>query len=421
MTAQNKLWAAGITLQRGLLKHDVEMVKAAYDDITEELCLTTDEGIQPDYSFHQHGKIMQTGVYGLTFAHDYSWWIHAFDGTTLQISKSKRKILEDFMLNGQTWLLRGGMYDLNACGRQVGEGTQKDKASTVMEIFSQMGLENNNPVGARYYEYSDFGVYRAKNWYASVRMQSNNLKGWECTNQENSQGYFSSDGALLVRRSGSEYNDVGVCWNWKHIPGATTYDDGKALWGYTTDPPYNKTDLVFGKVIGDSVMVAAMDYVRDGLTARKAWFFYPRGIVCLGAGISLNKDYEVTTTLEQSLSDSMTAGTDYASNAGITYCLLDGSSLTCLEETRTSSWDCICPSYSSTPVTKKIFDLTISHGSRPRGATYAYVVSPEGMNAADAVVKIKSEVQILSNTKALQSVTIAGKTYTVDWSRGGIY
>lgn len=157
------------------------------------------------------------------------------------------------------------------------------------------------------------------------------------------------------------------------------------------------------------------------MSGRKAWFFYPRGIVCLGAGISLNKDYEVTTTLEQNLADTKTVGSGYASNAGITYCLLDGGQFTFTEETRTSSWDCICPSYSSTPVTKKVFELTISHGNRPRGAKYAYAVSPEGMNASDAAAKIKSEVQIVSNTKTLQSVTIAGTTYTIDWQSGSIY
>ena len=420
MTAQNKLWAAGIVLQRGLLRHDVEMVKEAREDMAEELRISEDEGIQPDYSFHQHGRVMQTGVYGLSFAHDYAWWINAFEGTTLQFAKARCDVLVDYLLKCQTWLIKGGRYDLNACGRQVGQGVQKDKADMVTAVLKMLGLKDNVPVGAMY-PYSDFGVYRSKNWCASIRMQSNRLRGWEDTNQEDIQGYFSSDGALLVRRTGGEYNDITACWDWKHIPGTTTYDDGKPLWGSPTNFPFNKTDLVSGKVFGDSVMVAAMDLVRDGLTARKAWFFYPRGIVCLGAGITMDRDYEVTTTLEQNLFVGTKKSGNCITNAGIAYYLIDGGTMNSKEESRTKRWNCLCPSYSSSTVTKTVFDLSISHGKSPRDASYAYVVSPEGLSPSAAAAQIDADVRIVSNTKDVQSVSISGKTYTIDWRTASIF
>lgn len=55
---------------------------------------------------------------------------------------------------------------------------------------------------------------------------------------------------------------------------------------------------MFGRIDGD-VMTAAMEYDRDGLKARKAWFFYPGGIVCLGACITMDSDSEVVTTVNQ--------------------------------------------------------------------------------------------------------------------------
>lgn len=54
-TGQNKVWLAGNNLMKGLLTDDGELVQRARDAIAEEIRLTTGEGIQPDWSFHQHG------------------------------------------------------------------------------------------------------------------------------------------------------------------------------------------------------------------------------------------------------------------------------------------------------------------------------------------------------------------------------
>ena len=121
-------------------------------------------------------------------------------------------------------------------------GKEKGNAATVNNAHEYMDIPLSSPLGARYYPYSDFGIYRSRySWCASIRMQSNHLYGFENTLSENMLGYFCSDGALLVRKSGTEYLEIGPVWNWKHIPGTTTYDDGKALWGCDNLPPYNKT------------------------------------------------------------------------------------------------------------------------------------------------------------------------------------
>jgi chondroitin AC lyase len=54
-TGQNKVWQAGNVLFKAILLEDEKLAKRARDTIFSELRITTEEGIQPDFSFHQHG------------------------------------------------------------------------------------------------------------------------------------------------------------------------------------------------------------------------------------------------------------------------------------------------------------------------------------------------------------------------------
>ena len=74
-TGQNKVWLAGNNLMRGLLTDDEALVAEARDQIAEEIVVTDGEGIQDDWSFHQHGPQIQFGNYGLAYAEGLSFWL----------------------------------------------------------------------------------------------------------------------------------------------------------------------------------------------------------------------------------------------------------------------------------------------------------------------------------------------------------
>lgn len=415
LTGQNKLWLSSIVLERGILNGDYDMVMEAYDSIISEIRLTTEEGIQPDYSFHQHGMIMQTGVYGLVFAQDMAKWYSIFEGTPLAIQGEKKAILTNYLTQGQDWLVWKGYYDPNVFGRQINPDKDLANAATLEKAHDYLGVPMDEPRGGRYYPYSDLGVYRTAAWYASVRMQSNHLIGFENTLSENMKGYFASDGALLIRRAGTEYLGIWPCWDWKHIPGATTYDDGKTLWGCSNPQPYNRTDKVFGQVCGD-VMVVAMDYNRDGLTARKAWFFFNKGILCLGADITMSKGWPVVTTIEQNLLGSTpTSGDNWVKHRTCTYVNLGEGSFTMTTGRRYGKWSDLCPDYDSSTQEKDIFELVLSHGTNPSGASYAYGITPGGDTPAEALRIFSEDVRIISNTASRQTASIYGATYAIDW------
>ena len=55
---------------KSLLKRDVDTIKLTSQAIQEELVVSMKEGVQPDWSYHQHGPQIQFGNYGLSYVKD---------------------------------------------------------------------------------------------------------------------------------------------------------------------------------------------------------------------------------------------------------------------------------------------------------------------------------------------------------------
>jgi len=278
-----------------------------------------------------------------------SYWANILDGTGYAFPAEKIELLERYIKDGLGQVVHNGWFDHNACGRQVFKNAQLGKAICVLQAAGNLKAEIPYRPGGIYYPYSDFVIYRGAGWYASLRMQSRNVKGFEMTNKENMQGYFSSDGCLLTRSAGDEYRDISAVWNWRHIPGATTWDDGTALWGgekgkADDDVVYNDTDNIFVREYENGNMAVAMEYNRDGLRARKAWFFFEHGVVCLGAGISDSLDVRVLTTIDQKIPTGRISRSGNCVKCGKEcYVVLDGK-LVDASGPHHGSWSKIAPS-----------------------------------------------------------------------------
>ena len=105
-TGQNKVWLAGNNLMRGLLTDDEALVAEARDQIAEEIVVTDGEGIQDDWSFHQHGPQIQFGNYGLAYAEGLSFWLRVLDGTPYMFSDAQCAVIEKLMREGSYTLER---------------------------------------------------------------------------------------------------------------------------------------------------------------------------------------------------------------------------------------------------------------------------------------------------------------------------
>lgn len=427
MTGQNRVWLASINIMRGLFMEDENLVRKGIAEIDDEIKVTSEEGIQEDWSFHQHGPQIQLGNYGLAFADNVSFWIRVFKGTSYQFSQEKIEVIDNYVRKGLSWAFWRGVMDHNYRGRQpfIDSGPGKAYAFAVVAenlaealddpFFMELALNNLKPekygntlIGSKYFPRSDCGIYRTKKWYSSIRMHSERTIGFEKTNGENTLSNFSADGALLIMREGPEYDNIHAIWDWRKIPGTTTYEDGKPLkMDDTREGKQNNTKHVGGLEYGD-VMATTMELERDGLHAMKTQFFFPSFVVNIGAGIISSRPEisDVTTAVEQNhLKGEVRQGRNWAWHNGTAYVSLDGQPLTVTTDEQEGSWTPIIPTYNGPIVRGKVFKCWIDHGALKSGeGSYAYAVIPGGSSSKAKKWARTPKVDILSNTSDCQAV-----------------
>lgn len=446
-TGQNKVWEAGNMALYGLLSDNLDLVKVAQDSISSELFITTNEGLQPDYSYHQHGAQMQFGNYGLSYLTSMAFWIRGFAGTPLAIDKEKCNMLVDYVSKGMNWTMWRGRMDVAACGRQVIQDAQKFKCiSSCIGVMNLIASDKNNaeklhgyiqenltePTGANslighhYFWRSEYAVHRTPSWFASVRMNSARTKGIEMTNNENLLGHYAADGVMSILLTGDEYENIFPIWNWRRLPGLTVQDSVNATVDYST----NRSEFVGG--VSDGVRGVEANIVKhDGLTAYKSYFFIDNQIVCLGAGIKTDRKVPVFTTLDQSIakgkvryftslskkyktlkSESEIQSSDIQGvyHHQIGYLLLSPSKTSLSNRTVKGNWSKTAKFYVNKPDSGKVFQFTIEHGKRPQGLDYAYSIWPT-ISKADFIQNApKTTAKILLNNNQCQAVTDATST-----------
>lgn len=427
-TGQNKAWLAGNNLMKGLLTDDPALVLKARDQIAEEIVVTDGEGIQEDWSFHQHGPQIQFGNYGLAYAEGLSFWFRVLEGTSYMFSDSQRRILENFIMEGVCWSVWKGLMDPSFCGRQVFLDAGRGKAFSLSVAaqnmaalegpdsgkFQQIALGMLLPDaygsvlrGAKYFWRSDCGIYRSGDWYASVRMHSERTVGFEYTNSENLLANFSADGALLLMQHGREYENIFAHWDWRMVPGATTYEDGEPLKCSFDDEGKKNRSAHVGGLADDDVMCTSMELSRDGLHALKSDFFFDDVVVALGADIrsSRKEITRITTAVDQThLVSEVVSGGNWVNHDGRGYVSLDGAALNVSTAEQKGRWDLIDPFYKDRWEKGEVFRCWFEHDAASTGS-YAYALLPCRTAGETEAFAQDSPVTVLRNDAWCQAVS----------------
>ena len=404
-TGQNKVWLAGNVLFTSLLKRDIDTIKLASQAIQEELVVSMKEGVQPDWSYHQHGPQIQFGNYGLSYVNDMIKWISILRNTAFQFDEKKISILRDYVLNGQQWITWKNQLDISACGRQLFIDSPELKAASLSSHFTRMqrldpefadaykkANQYETLSGHKHFWRSDFQVWRNPDYYFSVKMCSERVIGAESCNSENIQGYYMGDGATFLYQSGEEYRNIFPFLDWKKIPGTTTMQDNDTL-PVLTARGYRIESNFVGGVSDGEIGVAAMDYSRNGLKARKSWFMFDRKIICLGAGISSGSGLGITTGVNQtylngevfvkingqaqSLSGTQTLKSlSWIIHDNLGYVFPEGGNLMLQAEKIEGSWNWVARRYPDERMEADLFKLWYDHGRNPRDRSYEYILVP---------------------------------------------
>ncbi|PXV57172.1 chondroitin AC lyase [Dysgonomonas alginatilytica] len=442
MTGQNKVWLAGNVLVRGLLENDLSLVKSARDTIASEIKIGDNEGIKSDNSFHQHGAQQQFGNYGAAYISSISFWAQMFGGTSIAFDQSQLNILSYLINDGYRRILWKGYMDVNALGRQFFRKSQIHKAFSVgfsSVMLSEVDKVNENRykeliidnfetrdqptslTGLYHFWMSDMTVQRRPLWMASVKMSSDRVIGAEAGNGDNLKGYYLADGATYTYVDGDEYLDIYPCWDWRKLPGITSYDTNTPLKELSWAGYHNSSNFV-GNVNDGQFGLTAMDFYRDGITARKAWIFTDDYVLCLGAGISADSGCVVTTSIEQQVKkgdllqlqnnawEKINSAEFFPQNdtrffsGKKGYIILEPSKGKAQVESRSGKWNDIMNMYPKDMVeTKEVVSLWIDHGIDPKSGSYQYLILPA--KSEEEVKQFNVEdIRIIRNTKEVQAV-----------------
>ncbi|HET9569802.1 MAG TPA: polysaccharide lyase family 8 super-sandwich domain-containing protein [Bacteroidales bacterium] len=414
MTGQNKVWQAGNVLMKGLLFDDEALVKQARDSIASEIFQTLGEGIQPDFSFHQHGPQQQLGNYGLAYISSMAYFANVFENSTLSFSPTQIELLRRYLLEGESTVVWRGRMDISACNRQLFKQAQRGKALSLCVAASLMqqadkqyaeayqALINRNITTAaspelsysKHFWRSDLTVYRNSNHYLSIRACSPRVIGTEFTNNENKKGHFISDGLTLLVRRGDEYEDIFPVWDWNRLPGVTApildtiVPKGKG--------DYRNPNPFVGGLTHLSGGISTFSLDRNRVTAKKSWFYFNGLLVSMGADIQSKSGREIVTGVSQTLKKTPTIvinrnGEKQSLNDttltlnqvqavwidSTAYIFPNQKGVMVADGTQSGDWHDIADPYSTEKVSAKISKLWISHGKNAAlTKNYCYFTYP---------------------------------------------
>lgn len=457
-TGANLTWGVGIEIVRGCLENDPAPVAEAYQRMYEEIKIVSqpEEGIEQDYSFHQHRVQLYNGGYGLDFANDVGRFVSLSWGTRFQISADRMKLFSAYLLDGEQWMIRGNTFDYAAIGREItrpgkvvvprdktaGPVTPVGPAYSLGNVMAMLAAEPTPRqkeletfaarlqgkagavefTGNKQFWCSDFMTQRRAGYYTSVKMLSNRMLNSELVNSEGKKSVHMSDGANYLYLTGDEYRDIFAVWDWTKIPG-TTAIQGTLDTGEKNAIGARGTTAFDGGVSDGEYGMAAMDLARGNLVAKKAWFFFDSSYVALGAGITLKNDLEhaVATDVNQPLlkGDVLTSEAKGPVGAGtqtftpshrawvyhdhVGYIFAPDMKINVSAGPRTGAWSDIGTGPSA-PVTEPVFNLWIDHGIRPQGGSYEYIVVPGTTAAEVAKLAALPDVAVLANSESIQAV-----------------
>ena len=420
--------------------HNLTELNEAFSTMGSIIAVVDEEGIRQDDAFHTHGRQLYNGGYGEVFLEDMSSWISLSRGLSFAFSQEKIDLFSSLILDGSQWMIRRAYWDHAAQGREISRPGGVGISSDLDQVLSNMismgtsrqaefqtfldhtrGNNDSSLEGNKHFWLSDYQAHRRPGYYASVKMSSPRALSHEAGNGENLQGYYLSQGAMMIMRDGLEYKDIYPVWDWGRIPGVTSPHKDPA-----PKPPDWRVPGVTtfaGGASDGTYGTAGFDFSWDGAWGKKAWFFFDDEIVALGTGLGGDAAEPIYSSVNQSLkrgSINVSYDSDSGSSLGtgehaldsprwvhhdqVGYVFPNAAAVKLKNADQSGSWQEINNNKSSSTITKSVFSLWFDHGVEPSDQSYAYVVVPGASLTEMQSYSNALPVRILSNTTQQQAV-----------------
>lgn len=386
-TGMNLLWVRGIRFIYGLLTLDPgEMADDAAVMGSTIAVVSSGEGIQTDWCFHQHGAQPQIGNYGSQFLSGQVFWSNVFAGESYGYSQAQRDILTGMVENCFEWSLWKGGLEPGAMGRQIDDSVYL-KGGRIADAVAASGRTLGDPRGYRYFDKSAYSIYRTDGWMASVKMGTSTIISSESTNGDNIYGWYLGDGAIWTLVTGREYEKVHALWDdWRMVPGVTQFR-GVPTPAFGDKVKYRKpTATASGD--GSALRTTFAYGPEEGLSYTKTWSFRPNGYDVRVANVTVTSSApagrsDVATCIENANACDGDAGMvtqtptySVYHNGAVYYVIFAAPERISfvLEDREGDQHDYTTSLPVGTMVSGRIFQLLVSHGKSPSNDTLAYSV-----------------------------------------------
>jgi chondroitin AC lyase len=441
-TGANKLDVATHFMYRACLTANDSLMQLSVSEIFYPLVLTTAEGIQHDLSFQQHGPQLYFFGYGSVFVEGETKMAYYLRGTSYALAGDKLSLFSNFVRNGFLKAMRARYIDFSTNGRSISRVNNLAVGITAhlekLKVLDPAHVTEYNQAIARlngsqppsymisprhtHFWRADYTVHHRPGYLFGLKTVSTRTVKTENGNGENLKGYYLTEGATYIAANGNEYYNIPPVWDWARIPGTTvpyiTTIPLRTSWGV------NYGTAAFCGGVSDTIYGAsAMAFNEYNTQARKAWFFFDKEVVCLGAGISSTAAQPVNTTVNQCLlSGTVTARVNssvstlpkgaYSYNGnlrwimhgGTGYYFPNGGNLRLQMQAQSGTWRSINNGGTTTVQNMDVFQLWFDHGASPVNGSYAYYVIPgQDMSTYDTTA-----VHIEQNNAAMQVVYHSG-------------
>ena len=400
------------------------------------------DGIKEDMSNFQHWHLLYFGGYGEVFVNGVNRYITYTDGTQYALPKEALDDYAKYILDGQQFAFRNEYREWNASGRGAvrpdslkGIYSGVEKATELLleheEInrFDELqtmytrrfeGETDGGANGHRFYYEADYQIMNNQNYMAAVRHASNRSRIFEVLNDENPLGYYTGLGGTFYYVNGDEYFNIPPLYDWNKIPGTTTRQ------GFLPTPDQNKSYNQKGNtnhtagVSNGQIGASYIDLNKHGVKSKQAYFMFQDAVVCLGSDITSAKPEEIVSAINQTkLGEEVLVGTaggrtklenntqqtgiySYVYNNGISY-ITDAKVHVDLAH-KDGDWKTINTRMESTLASSDVFSIYLSHGQKPKKASYAYTALMNTTPDATEEYLASPTYVTLQNDKNIQAV-----------------
>lgn len=425
-TAQNLIWYITQQLYRGVLTNSVDDIETASKTIQTTLIKTDLEGLQDDFSFHQHGNQLYTGGYGLEFLKNHATFAAILHDTKWAYDKRSMENLLGYLLEGVAPIMRMRWIDYGARGREITRKNpdniypsiensfnsiasicpeQKEKLASRLGDIKKPGLGGFLPY-TKAFPRSDFICHQTKDGYMSIKSMSSRTVGTESGNGENLRGYWLPFGSTFIVKDGTEYEKILSNWRWSRVPGVTAPDIVPSFKGYLRG-----TEKNVGVVSSGTYGISAMPLNAQETECTRAWFIAENQMIALGCNLTSTHAKAVFTTLDQTLyrgslliDDEETATTinmvlfgKKVTHNEITYESMVGSNLEIVLSRDPQEPEVAATALKREPSKETTLTICINHGTKPMGKSYAYKIS---------FSKNIEKTRIISNDRDIQALEL---------------